>query len=319
MRMWKVDPKKMCRKHLLGEHVEMHMFAGTINKGSGLKGYIEGGLVEVHSIKDRHAALALEMQARGYRHSSPLPDFTWFEAGRVSIQDNERELCRRCKDCSKIQNREGDPKMKLNQDALKKVTEKQVKDAILILNHWPVFQTNPIKGKRHANKTVLAEIMVERVTAALDRGAQIPENMKELVFGLLPEKKPAARTKPPEALEPDKVEELTIEEVLGSDGSIPAPESTEESRAAANRALGVARPEPAADKPKRAKANRISEDMTICIVEEKAPKRPGTIAWANFEQYRKYPLVKDFLEKSGVDRPRAALAFDRYHGRVILK
>lgn len=74
-----------------------------------------------------------------------------------------------------------------------------------------------------------------------------------------------------------------------------------------------------AEKPKRAKANRIHEDMTICIVEEKAPKREGTIAWANFEQYRKHPLVKDFLEKSGVDRPRAALAFDRYHGRVILK
>ncbi len=134
-------------------------------------------------------------------------------------------------------------------------------------------------------------------------------------------------------------------------------ESTKESRTAAARVVGVAKPEPEEEepkeitieealveekvepkidlndhsdaeravakaheeKPKRAKANRIHEDMTICIVEEKAPKRPGTIAWANFEQYRKHPIVKDFLEKSGVDRPRAALAFDRYHGRVILK
>ena len=129
----------------------------------------------------------------------------------------------------------------------------------------------------------------------------------------------------------------------------PKLESTKESRVAAARVLGVARPEPeeeedepeeitveealedecrnegpqeppvAEEKPKRPKACRITEDMTICIVEEKAPKRQGTIAWANFEQYRKHPLVKDFLEKSGVDRPRAALAFDRYHGRVILK
>ena len=33
MRMWNVDPKLMCNKHLLGEHVEMHMFFGTIQKG----------------------------------------------------------------------------------------------------------------------------------------------------------------------------------------------------------------------------------------------------------------------------------------------
>lgn len=128
----------------------------------------------------------------------------------------------------------------------------------------------------------------------------------------------------------------------------PKLESTKESRAAAARVLGVARPEPeeeedepkeitveealedeyrnevppepvAEEKPKRAKACRITEDMTISIVEAKAPKREGTIAWANFEQYRKHPLVKDFLEKSGVDRPRAALAFDRFHGRIILK
>lgn len=31
MRMWMVDPKIMCRKHLLGEHLELHMLAGCIN------------------------------------------------------------------------------------------------------------------------------------------------------------------------------------------------------------------------------------------------------------------------------------------------
>ena len=33
MRMWMIDPKLLCRKHLLGEHLEIHMFVGTINKG----------------------------------------------------------------------------------------------------------------------------------------------------------------------------------------------------------------------------------------------------------------------------------------------
>ena len=34
MRMWNVDVTKMCNKHLLGEHVEMHMFVGIIIKGT---------------------------------------------------------------------------------------------------------------------------------------------------------------------------------------------------------------------------------------------------------------------------------------------
>jgi hypothetical protein len=37
--MWMVDPRQMCRQHLLGEHNELHMFAGTMRKGIGLAGY----------------------------------------------------------------------------------------------------------------------------------------------------------------------------------------------------------------------------------------------------------------------------------------
>ena len=32
MRMWLVPPQLMCDQHLLGEHLEMHMFIGTIRK-----------------------------------------------------------------------------------------------------------------------------------------------------------------------------------------------------------------------------------------------------------------------------------------------
>lgn len=45
MRMWMVPPELMCRQHLLGEHVELHMFVGAINKGTSvvtLPGYCEG-------------------------------------------------------------------------------------------------------------------------------------------------------------------------------------------------------------------------------------------------------------------------------------
>jgi len=28
MRMWMLNPKALCRKHLMGEHVEIHMLVG---------------------------------------------------------------------------------------------------------------------------------------------------------------------------------------------------------------------------------------------------------------------------------------------------
>src|ERR1017187_1935082 len=103
MRMWKVDPTMMCRKHLLGEHVEMHMFVGTINKGivkdfSNSK-YVTEGLVEVHSIKMRHEELVAEMTRRGYDHKTNLPDFKEFVCGSVDVAASETELGRRCTEC----------------------------------------------------------------------------------------------------------------------------------------------------------------------------------------------------------------------------
>ena len=83
MRMWMIDPKMLCKKHLLGEHVELHMFVGTINKNKKLDGYKKNGLVEVHNIKLRHRELAAEMIARGMNHQSPLVDFKEFTFGVV--------------------------------------------------------------------------------------------------------------------------------------------------------------------------------------------------------------------------------------------
>ncbi len=99
MRMWKLDPGRMCDRHLLGEHNEMHMFVGCILKGKSIAGYISRGLVEVHSIRERHDELAREMARRGFRHLSPLPEFPEFVAGRVDVEENIKELRRRCRRC----------------------------------------------------------------------------------------------------------------------------------------------------------------------------------------------------------------------------
>lgn len=99
MRMWLVDPTRMCNAHLLGEHNEMHMFVGCILKGISIKGYMDNGLVAVHLIRHRHEELAREMARRGFRHRSPLPEFPEFEAGYVNVEENEKELRRRCRNC----------------------------------------------------------------------------------------------------------------------------------------------------------------------------------------------------------------------------
>lgn len=97
--MWNVDCKKLCGNHLLGEHKELHQLIGSLNRGKSIKGHIEKGQVEVHSIKKRHEQLVKEMLRRGFKHNSLLPRFKEFKAGKINIYLNEKELARRCKNC----------------------------------------------------------------------------------------------------------------------------------------------------------------------------------------------------------------------------
>lgn len=105
MRMWNVNPKILCTKHLLGEHVEMHMFSGCINKGISLKGYINKNLVEIHNIKSRHDELVQEMLERKMRHNSPLPNFKIWVEGKILYKDNLTDLLNRCERCRERNNR----------------------------------------------------------------------------------------------------------------------------------------------------------------------------------------------------------------------
>lgn len=100
MRMWSIDPSLMCRKHLLGEHVEMHMFAGTIQKGISIQGYIERGLINPFEITIRHMQLAEEMKKRGYNHQSDL-DFSSYGLALIPIdtRKSSKDLRDRCPEC----------------------------------------------------------------------------------------------------------------------------------------------------------------------------------------------------------------------------
>jgi len=104
MRMWMVDPKIMCRKHLLGEHVELHMMAGHLRLGRKVNGFVAHNCVQPASISARHKALAKEMARRGYQHASPLqqpviaahqhPEAT------VDIVAALADLLGRCEECA---------------------------------------------------------------------------------------------------------------------------------------------------------------------------------------------------------------------------
>ena len=72
MRMWMTDCEIMCRQHLLGEHVEIHMYVGTISKGISIKGYIDNNLLELQSIYARHEQIVKQMKHRQYNHFSPM-------------------------------------------------------------------------------------------------------------------------------------------------------------------------------------------------------------------------------------------------------
>ena len=108
MRMWgSINPKFLCNRHLLGEHVEMHMFVGTINKGISIEGYIRNNLVNPSYIEARHKELSDEMIRRGMNHNSILPKLNLNNVPsgwrQYPIDTNVIEgiLISRCQDCGK--------------------------------------------------------------------------------------------------------------------------------------------------------------------------------------------------------------------------
>jgi len=77
MRIWDVNVKHLCRKHLLGEHRELHGLWNILTKGEGRGGYshhpeTKRWVGKTQALYNRHEALVKEMIKRGYNHQSPL-------------------------------------------------------------------------------------------------------------------------------------------------------------------------------------------------------------------------------------------------------
>ena len=104
MRMWLVDPAGMCRQHLLGEHVELHMLVGTLERGKSIQGFLDGGLIDTSKIRDRHTDLEVEMTLRGYKHKSPLSFVHDDPDGYVDVDGSLEDLHARCNECKQLFN-----------------------------------------------------------------------------------------------------------------------------------------------------------------------------------------------------------------------
>jgi hypothetical protein len=120
--MWNVPVERMCRKHLLGEHVEMHMLIGSMSKNKSIKGFVERGLIDPELVIVRHNQIAEEMVRRGYNHKSPMDvDAThvlreymrahpeYINELYVDIRKSVSDLSERCPECAeKLENVWGD-------------------------------------------------------------------------------------------------------------------------------------------------------------------------------------------------------------------
>lgn len=95
-----IDAGLLCDQHLLGEHNELHMLAGSISRGHSLDGFINKRLIEPQNIVPRHANLANEMSRRGMNHKSPLNSLDYEpRSGYVSTIESAADLKERCPKC----------------------------------------------------------------------------------------------------------------------------------------------------------------------------------------------------------------------------
>jgi len=109
MRMWMIDPKLLCRQHLLGEHGEIHKHLPSFRKRHSVSGRFSPVVqIQLNALKERHDELAQEMLRRGMNHKSPLANipnlketYPQYYDLNVDTHVSIRDLCQRCPKCRK--------------------------------------------------------------------------------------------------------------------------------------------------------------------------------------------------------------------------
>ena len=119
MRMWMIDPKLLCMRHLCGEHGELHKHIHNLVKGHSIAGRLSPVVqIEPKSILARHDELEKELarrrkeSGRPYRDPSLLCTQNQLDMmlgqypddqvnAKVDTKTSIRDLTERCEDCRK--------------------------------------------------------------------------------------------------------------------------------------------------------------------------------------------------------------------------
>lgn len=107
MRMWMVDSKILCRKHLLGEHFEIEKHRHCFVKKHNMSKRVYLNQIVPLRMEERHNELVREMLRRGYKHNSPYkqPDVSYlgFEVLLCPFDYKSalEDLLNRCPECKK--------------------------------------------------------------------------------------------------------------------------------------------------------------------------------------------------------------------------
>ena len=152
MRMWMTDEMKMCRQHLLGEHYELHMLVGSLNKGIKLDGFVKSGLLELKSLFLRHEILANEIVRRGWEHNTPFqgidkPFPVNIENCEVDIPWSKAVLLGRCQECRSLHLAGDDEYVPKVGDDITYRIEKKIEKGILIGFPIKIKWKNDVKQK----------------------------------------------------------------------------------------------------------------------------------------------------------------------------
>lgn len=107
MRIWdQIEPAKLCRRHLLGEHRELHGLWSILkrNREGGEPGYLMHPETRrwngnERALWRRHQRLVKEMERRGYQHRSPLDKLAMDGSGRTPKPLDDQVQALRKKKC----------------------------------------------------------------------------------------------------------------------------------------------------------------------------------------------------------------------------
>lgn len=94
MRIWDIPVEKLCRKHLLGEHNELHaIFSIIVNNHRGFANHpeVKRWRNNLRGLSDRHRQQVVEMERRGYRHISDLGDHLLSSSKKTYWQTPEQQ------------------------------------------------------------------------------------------------------------------------------------------------------------------------------------------------------------------------------------